>query len=62
MCEGATVCVCCVCVYVLLELSSTSSGIKSVVARQIYDPNGTPTIYAESDNFSGSIRCQCSHI
>ena len=43
------------------ELSSTSSGIKSVVARQIYDPNGTPTIYA-SDNFSGSIRCQCSHI
>ena len=37
------------------ELSSTSSGIKSVVARQIYDPNGTPTIYAEVTTFQGQF-------
>ena len=37
------------------ELSSTSSGIKSVVARQIHDPNGTPTIYAEVTTFQGQF-------
>jgi len=37
------------------ELSSTSSGIKSIVARQIYDPRGTPTVYAEVTTFQGQF-------
>jgi enolase len=37
------------------ELSSTSAGIKSIVARQVYDPNGNATVYAEVTTFQGQF-------